>query len=172
MMTVASPVMWKSKQIERVCHSSKDAETLAMSKLLDEVIYIARQVEILLFGDYRKRLPVRIMTDSEPTLESIASTRQIERKGLRMTVQEMKEKLMEGEIVSYQWLSTKEMWADGLTKEMEMAEGLRNLLKEGRCKITSQEINKVVCQNREIRMMNIRNRKKKEETKEKEGNQE
>merc|ERR1712240_581533 len=170
--TVASPIMWKSKQLERVCHSSKDAETLAMSKLLDEVIYIAKQVEILLFGDYRKRLPVRIMTDSEPTLESIASTRQIERKGLRMTVQEMKEKLMEGEIVLYQWLSTKEMWADGLTKEMEMAEGLRNLLKEGRCKITSQEINKVVCQNREIRMMNIRNRKKKEEIKEEEGNQE
>ena len=70
------------------------------------------------------------------------------------------------------WRAAQEMWADGLTKEMEMAEGLRNLLKEGRCKITSQEINKVVCQNREIRMMNIRNRKKKEETKEKEGNQE
>ena len=165
-MTAASPIMWKSKQIEWVCHSSKDAETLAMSKLLDEVIYIARQLEILLFGDYRKRLPVRIMTDSEPTLESIASTKQIERKGLRMTVQEMKEKLMEGEIKSYQWLSTKEMWADGLTKEMEMAEGLRNLLKEGKCMIAKQEINKVVCQNEEIRMLNIRNRKKKEETKE------
>ena len=49
---------------------------------------------------------------------------------------------------------------------MEMAEGLRNLLKEGKCKITGQEINKVVCQNEEIRMLNIRNRKKKEETKE------
>merc|ERR1711989_305640 len=110
-------------------------------------------------GDYRKRLPVRIMTDSEPTLESIASTRQIERKGLRMTVQEMKEKLIEGEIVSYQWLSTREMWADGLTKEMEMAEGLRNLLKEGKCNIASQEINKVICQNKEIKMINIRNRK-------------
>ena len=59
-------------------------------------------------------------------MESIASTKQIERKGLRMTVQEMKEELMEGEIKSYQWLSMKEMWADGLTKEMEMAEGLRN----------------------------------------------
>ena len=80
---------------------------------------------LLLFGEYRKRIPVRVMTDSEPTLESIASTRQIERKGLRMTVQEMKEKLMEGEIKLYQWLSTKDMWADGLTKEMEMAEGLR-----------------------------------------------
>ena len=96
--------------------------------------------------------------------ESIASTRQIERKGLRMTVQEMKEKLMEGEIVSYQWLSTKEMWADGLTKEMELAEGLRNLLKEGKCNIANQEINKVICQNKEIKMINIRNRKKKEET--------
>merc|ERR1711954_473007 len=152
-MTVASPVMWKSKQIERVCHSSKDAETLAMSKLLDEVIYIAKQVEILLFGDYRKRLPVRIMTDSEPTLESIASTRQIERKGLRMTVQEMKEKLMEGEIVSYQRLSPKEMWADGLTKEMEMAEGLRQLLKEGNCEIVKEEVNKVVCENEKIKTL-------------------
>ena len=32
--------------------------------------------------------------------------------------------------------------------------------------IAKQEINKVICQNEEIRMLNIRNRKKKEETKE------
>ena len=93
-MTRASPIMWKSKQIERVCHSSKDAETLAMTKLIDELVYIARQVEILLFGDYSKRMPVRVMTDSEPTLVSILSTKQIERNGLRITVQEIKEKLL------------------------------------------------------------------------------
>ena len=69
-----------------------------------------------------------------------------------MTVQEMKEKLMEGEIRSYQWLSTKEMWDDRLTKEMEMAEGLRKLLKVGKCMITKQEVIKVVCQNEEIKM--------------------
>ena len=45
-MKVASPILWKAKQIERVCHSSKYAETLAMSKLLDEVVYLAKQVEI------------------------------------------------------------------------------------------------------------------------------
>ena len=156
----ASPIMWKSKQIDRVCHSSKDAETLALSKLLDEAVYTAKQLEILLFGDYRKRIPVRIMTDSEPTLESIASTRQIERKGLRMTVQEMKEKLIDGEVKSYQWLSTKEMWADGRTKEMEMADGLRKLLQSGQCKIKKEEINKVIYENEEIKMLNIRNRKK------------
>ena len=167
-MTRASPIMWRSKQIERVCHSSKDAETLAMSKLIDELVYMARQVEILMFGDYRKRMPVRVLTDSEPTLESIASTKQIERKGLRMTVQEMKEKLLEGEISSYQWLPTKEMWADAMTKEMDMPEGLRKLLKEGKSKVVKEEVNKVICEDDELKMVNIRNRKKKEETEERE----
>ena len=103
------------------------------------------------------------MTDSEPTLESIVSTRQIERKGLRMKVQEMKEKLIEGEVKSYQWLSTKEMWADGMTKEMEMVGGLRKLLQSGKCEIRKEEVNKVVYENEEVKMLNIRNRKKKEE---------
>lgn len=75
-----------------MCHSSKDAETLVLSKLINEAVYIGSQVEILLFGDYKMRIPVGIITDSEPMFESIASTRQIEIKGLRMTVQEMKEK--------------------------------------------------------------------------------
>ena len=158
-MTRASPLMWKAKQIDRVCHSSKDAETLAMTKMIDDLVYIARHVEILLYGDYRKRMKVRILTDSEPTLESIASTKQIERKGLRMVVQEMKEKLRDGEINSYQWVSTKQIWADGLTKEMSMTEGMRSLLKEGKCDMVSNDINKVICHNEEIKMLNIRNRK-------------
>merc|ERR1711867_227376 len=137
-----------------------------MSKILDEVVYIARELEILLFGDYRKKVPLRIMTDSEPTLERIASTKQIERKGLRMTVQEMKEKLRDGEIKSYQWVSTKQIWAHYLTKEMEMTEGLRKLLKEGKCEMVKEDINKVIFENEEIKMLNIRNRKKKAETRE------
>ena len=80
-----------------------------------------------------------------------------------MIVQEMKEKLMEGDLKSYQWLSTKEMWANGLTKEIEMAEGLRKLFKAGKCGIMKEEVNKVVCENEEIKMLNIRNLKKKEE---------
>ena len=160
--------MWKSKQIERVCHSSKDAETHALSKLIDEAVYTGKQVEILLIRDYIMRIPVRLITDSEPMLESIASTWQIERKGLRMTVQEMKEKLMDGEVKSYQWLSTKEMWADGMTKEIEMADGLRKLLQSGQCKIQNEEINKVIYENEEIKMVNIRHRKKREEEIEKE----
>merc|ERR1711955_38878 len=148
-LTKASPLMWKAKQIDRVCHSSKDAETLAMTKMIDELVYMSRHVEILLYGDYRKRMNVTIITDSEPTLESIASTRQIERKGFRMVVQEMKDKLRDGEIDSYQWVSMKQIWADGLTKEMPMTEGMGRLLKQGTCDMVSKE----------IKILNIRNRK-------------
>ena len=157
-MTKASPLMWKAKQIDRVCHSSKDAETLAMTKMIDELVYMSRHVEILLYGDYRKHMNVRIITDSEPTLESIASTKQIDRKALRMVVQEMKEKLRDGDITSYQWVSTKNIWADGLTKEMPMAEGVRKLLQEGKCNMVKENINKVICEQGEIKMINIRNR--------------
>merc|ERR1712240_535586 len=159
-MTKASPLIWKAKQIDRVCHSSKDAETLAMTKMIDELVYMSRHVEMLLYGDYKKRMNVRIITDSEPTLESIASTKQIERKQLRMVVKEMKDKFREGDITSYQWVSTKDIWADGLTKEMSMMEGMRNLLKQGTCNLVPQDINKVICQNDKIKMLNIRNRKR------------
>ena len=62
-------------------------------------------------------------------------------------------------IDSYQWVSTKQIWADGLTKEMPMTEGVRTLLKTGRCDMVSEDINKVVCHNDEIKMLNIRNRR-------------
>ena len=54
------------------------------------------------------------------------------------------------------------MWSDGLTKEMEMAEGLRNMLKTGVCELGKSEVNKVVYENEEIKMLNIRNRQKNE----------
>ena len=53
-----------------------------------------------------------------------------------------------------------------MTKEMEMAEGLRKLLKTGICEIKKEEVNKVVYENDEVKRVNIRNRKKKEEDKE------
>ena len=165
-MTKASPIMWKSKQIDRVCQSSKDAETLAMLKMTDEITYISMQVETILYGDYQKRIPVKIYTDSEPLLESIASSKQIDRKNLRKVIEGLKEKLIDGEVTSYQWVPTKAMWSDGLTKEMLMADGVRSLLTRGECNMEQQELNKVIYENNEIRMKNIRNRTSQEHPKE------
>ena len=47
---------------------------------MEDNIFAARQIETLYYGDYRKIMKVRLYTDSEPTLESIASSRQVERK--------------------------------------------------------------------------------------------
>ena len=80
-----------------------------------------------------------------------------------MTVQELKDSLVEGDVRSYQWIPTKEMWSDGLTKEMEMAEGLRKMMKTGVCELKKDEVNKVVYENEEVKMLNIRNRKRSEE---------
>ena len=99
-MTRTAPIYWKSKTISRVCYSSKDAETINISKMMDYTIYAARQIENLYFGDYKRRIKVRLFTDSEPTLESIASSKQIERKTLRPTIVDLKERLVEKDSLS------------------------------------------------------------------------
>ena len=49
-------------------------------------------------------MKVRLFTDSEATLESIASSKQIERKTLRLTIIDLKEGLIDGDTYSYSWL--------------------------------------------------------------------
>ena len=41
-MTKASPMYWKAKTIARVCHSSKDAETMNMATMIEDAIYTAK----------------------------------------------------------------------------------------------------------------------------------
>ena len=41
---------------------------------------------------------------------------------------DLKEKLIEGEITSYSWLSMDKMWTDALTKEMKLPIGLENVI--------------------------------------------
>ena len=80
-----------------------------MATMVEDAVYTARQVEILIIGDYQRRIKVRLFMDSESTLESIASSKQVERKSLRMTVVDLKERLLDGEVYSYSWLLTEDM---------------------------------------------------------------
>ena len=48
-----SPPLWKSKQITRVCKSSKDAETRAGGKFVEDSVYLAQRIEEVLFGDIK-----------------------------------------------------------------------------------------------------------------------
>ena len=63
--------MAKHQAISRVCYSFKDAETINISKMMDDNIFAARQIETLYYVDYRKRMKVMLFTDSEPTLQPL-----------------------------------------------------------------------------------------------------
>ena len=57
-----SPIFWKSKQIQKVCHSAKEAETRNIMTNVDTAVYLSAQLSLLLFGDNRLKIPVRIYT--------------------------------------------------------------------------------------------------------------
>ena len=126
--------------------------------MMDDAIYAARQVETLYCGDYKKRIKVRLFTDSEPTLESIASSKQVERKTLRPTIVDLKERLVDGDIFSYSWLPTENMWADVMTKEMKLPPALGNVFLKNDLNLPQPLMNEVKAVGTEIRMINIRNR--------------
>ena len=82
-----------------------------------------------MFGKYEKRIPIHLFTGSEGTLESYTSTKPVERKSLRMVIQDLKERLINQDIVFCQWILMNSVWEDALTMEMEMVnrEGLQEL---------------------------------------------
>ena len=101
---------------------------------------------------------MRLFTDSEATLESIASSKQIERKTLRLTVVDLKERLVDGDVYSYSWLPTKNMWADMMTKKMQLPSSLKNIILKNVLDLPQPLVNEERSVGTEIRMNSIRNR--------------
>ena len=111
----------------------------------------------MLYGDLDKRMKIYLFMDSEVTLESIASSKQIKRKMMRLTVTDLKERLLEGDIFSYFWLSTEDMWADVLTKEMSLTTLLEDDFLKNKLNLPRIFVNQVKAVGMEVQMHNIRN---------------
>jgi hypothetical protein len=154
-----SPLFWKSKQIDRVCHSTKSAETRSMLNLTDTATFTASQMKQMLFGEEGAKIPVKLYTDSKPLLESISSTHQIDEKQLRNTITDMKDMLQDGRVSSFSWLDTRDMIADTLTKEAKPNMDLELMMLEGEFKHSDKEDNMVFCENEEVKMVNRKNKK-------------
>ena len=130
--TKAVPIFWKSKLIKQVCHSPKDAETRNLVKTVDLARFMGDQLSQLLFGpkEDEKRVDVKIYTDSKATLDSIASTHQIEQRMLRSSIADLKQKLETKSVKSYEWMTDDNMIADILTKEKKTKEGIDELMEK------------------------------------------
>ena len=88
-----------------------------MLTMVEDSVYAANQLEQMLYGDISRRILICLFTDSESTLESVASSKQIVTKTWRTAIIE---RLLSGEITLIAWLPTKNMWADLLTKETKL----------------------------------------------------
>ena len=70
-------------------------------------MYQASIVEQVLFGG-NKKVEIEIVTDSKPFLDLIGSTKQVETKMMRPVITDMKEKLVDKRVKSFDWLKTEE----------------------------------------------------------------
>ena len=104
-------------------------------------------------------MKIHLFTDSEATLISSASSKQIDQKTLRLTVVDLKERLVEGYVTLYSWLSTDSIWADILTKEMCLPSGLENVIRKNIIDLPETMVNQVKAFDTEIQVTNIYNRK-------------
>ena len=76
------------------------------------------------------------------------------------TYEMLEEVLDEGqETTGSRWNITEKQKHDGITKEKSRMEDMTDLPNEGTCDMVSKDINKIICQEEEIKMPNIKNRK-------------
>ena len=125
--------------------------------MVDDTSLTSRQLELLLYGEIMNRIPVYLFTDSESTLESIASTKQITTKTLRNVITDLKQRLIDEDISSYAWLPTNYMWADILTKEKKMPPAFGVVNAKNNLALGDTTFNKVKAFGQEVWMINIQN---------------
>ena len=83
--------------------------------------------------------------------------RQVDRKSQSMVIQDLKERLQEGEFTSYQCILIGSMWVYTLTKKIEMHNEMQELLAQGSLWMMNKGINRVWCVDGEIKVQNIQN---------------
>ena len=133
-----------------------------MVTVVDLACHAANQISQMLLGedikswhngiDIKNRMPVKIFTDSLATLESVASTHQVERRLMRSSIADLKQKLEENEVESYGWLQDEDMVADILTKDMRDKFRLDEIVKENRFRCVTSSDNTVTAEGGEFIM--------------------
>ena len=111
--------------------------------MAEDQVHATNQLEQLMDGESLRMILILLFTDSESTLKSVASSKQIVKKTLRPFIMDLKEILLSGEITSIAWLPTKDMWADLLTKETKLPKGLEDIFTKNDMKIENASINEV-----------------------------
>ena len=113
-------------------------------RMVYDAVLTARQLELVFNGDILQRIPVYSFKDSETTLESVAPTKQISTKTLRNVTADLKQRLVDGEVTSYAWLSTSCIWAHIVTKEKRMPSAFEDVIIKKDLSLEDTSVNRVM----------------------------
>ena len=129
----------------------KDAKTIVLDILIDQVIDFRRQVEELMY-DGKKMVEAKVVTDSLATVESVASTKQVERRQLRNVVQAVQQNLEWKEVHKLCWVQDEYNVAVVLTKERRGKIGLDELMGANKLPYLRKEYNCVTFEDGEFKI--------------------
>ena len=123
---------WKSKIIEKVAPDIKTAETLALEQALDDSIYLGNMLSEIYSGDPTKhKVPIQIFEDSKSLVESIYSTKKVQRKTMRVVISKIQEHLLSGIISEVKHVSSKDQLGDVFTKKGACSKNILKVLENG-----------------------------------------
>ena len=129
-VTGASSILaWKSTKIRRVVGSSTAAEALATNETADALMYISAVLKELL-GD--TNIPLHLYTDSKNLHNSVNTSALVDDHRMRIDISRLKESIENGEVSSFELISSDLMLADALTKKGAAGFRLMKILRTGK----------------------------------------
>ena len=128
---VAAVLMWKSKQLKRVVHSSMAAEAMSLEEAMSEIFQL-RCVLRQMYGKQADDIPAVAIIDCQDLYDSIHNLRPVEDKRLMGTIVEIKQAIvMDNTIQELRLVAKQVQVADGLTKPGASCQELLNILQTG-----------------------------------------
>ena len=148
------PLLWKTKLVAKACRSPKDAETITLGTCADLTIFAAQQLEEILTGVKNgNKFKSILFSDSDSSLKSIVSSKQVERRYLRSDVAILKQFIEQKSIDKIVWVDDPHQIADILTKDKSDKLGLDEMLRDGRLRIVRNRSNYIYHDGRDYKMV-------------------
>ena len=121
-----SPIMWRSKRLQRVVKSTMAGETLIQVEAAEAAFWLSHLIiEICGKSVFDT---ITCYTDSRQLFEAVYSIKQITDRRLRIDISLLKEMLERKEIGSIVWIETEKQLANCLTKKGASTAGLLKVL--------------------------------------------
>ena len=122
-----SLISWSCKKIDKVCTSTLEAETKALKYGMSYAIALAEQLKELT----QLEVPIVCRVDSNQLYTTAYTRKMVADPTLRRDIALIQQNLSEGKITALEWVSTKSMLADSLTKSGANPFALISVLESG-----------------------------------------